>query len=74
MTHFLKSNAVTIITTGTIGHGARDYANKIMSDMNLCIIMIDGSGLSVIERRPAAIVEILNREAHHAMQLKKLEI
>ena len=74
LTHFLKSNAVLIVTTGSISDDARAYANSIMRDMNLCVVMIDGSDLDVIERRPAAIVEVLNREARHAMRLKQLEL
>lgn len=74
LTHFLKSNAVLIVTTGSISDDARAYANSIMRDMNLCVVMIDGSDLDVIERRPAAIVDVLNREARHAMRLKRLEL
>lgn len=74
LTHFLKSNVVVIVTTGVIGGEARRYANKIMADSNLCVVMIDGGDLSLIEARPAAIVDIFNREARHAMDLKKLDL
>lgn len=74
LTHFLKSNAVVMVSTGTIGKEARRYANKVMTDSNLCIIMVDGQDLDSIEARPATIVDVLNREAGHAMDLKKLEL
>ena len=73
LTHLLKSNAVVMISTGKIGDEARRYANRIMTDSNLCIVMVDGDDLSLIETRPAAIVDVLTREARHAMDLKELE-
>lgn len=53
---------------------ARRYANRIMADSNLCVVMIDGGDLAAIAARPAAMVDIFNREARHAMDLKKLEL
>ena len=74
LTHFLKSNAIVMVSTGVIGNEARRYANKVMTDSNLCVVMVDGNDLVLIEDRPAAIVDVLKREAHHAMDLKKLEL
>ncbi len=74
LTHFLKSNAIVMVSTGEIGGEARRYANKIMADSNLCIVMVDGNDLALIEARPAAIVDVFTREARHAMDLKKLEL
>ena len=74
LTHFLKSNVIVMVSTGGIGAEARRYSNKIMADSNLCIVMVDGRDLDSIEGRPAAIVEVFNREARHAMDLKKLVI
>lgn len=74
LTHFLKSNAIVMVSTGEIGPAARRYANKIMADSNLCIVMVDGSDLARIEERPASIVDVFTREARHAMDLKKLEL
>lgn len=73
LTHFLKSNAIVIVSTGSIGNEARRYADKIMADSNLCIVMMDGHDLDLIEARPSAVVDVLTREAHHAMDLKRLE-
>jgi len=74
LTHFLKSNAIVMVSTGEIGGEARRYANKIMADSNLCIVMVDGNDLALIEARPAAIVDVFTREARHAMDLKRLKI
>ena len=63
-----------MVSTGEIGGEARRYANKIMTDSNLCIVMVDGNDLAFIEARPAAIVDVFIREASHAMDLKKLEL
>ena len=74
LTHTLKSNAVAIVTTGEIGVRAREYATQVMQTLNLCIICIEGADLKLIEERPTAIVDVLAREAQHAMDLKKLDM
>ena len=74
LTHFVKSNVIVIVTTGIVGSEARRYANKIMADSNLAIIMLDGSDLQSISDRPAAILRAFEREARHALSLKHLEI
>ncbi len=74
LTHMLKSNVIVMISTGQIGSGARKYANTIMADSNLAIIMIDRADVESIVENPAHIVHVLNREAKHAMRLKKLAI
>ncbi|WCJ60310.1 restriction endonuclease [Fontisphaera persica] len=72
--HLLKSNVIVVVSTGEIGPAARGYANKVMGDTNLCIILVNGDDLKAIAASPAAIVDVFNREAAHAMRLKKLEI
>ena len=74
LTHLLKSNVIVMVSTGAIGEEARRYANKIMADSNLCVVMVDGSDLSRIEEQPAVIVDVFTREARHAMDLKKLDL
>lgn len=74
LTHFLKSNAIVIVSTGDISGDARRYANKVMQDTNLCIVMVDHHDLKVIKTNPAAIVDAFKREAHHAMTLKQLDM
>ncbi len=74
LTHFLKSNVIVIVSTGDIGPEARRYANKIMTDSNLCLVMIDRSDLGNIRHNPVHVVDVFSREAHHAMTLKKIEL
>jgi len=74
LTHLLKSNVIVIVTTGMIGGEARRYANKIMADSNLSIVMLDGGDLSAISTNPPGIVRAFEREAKHAMNLKKLDL
>ena len=74
LTHFLKSNVIVMVSTGKIGEEARRYANGIMRESNLCVVMVDGADLDRIEDRPAEIVDVFSREARHAMDLKKLHL
>ncbi len=74
LTAFIKSSVIVVVTTGTIGTEARRYANKIMRDSNLAIVMLDGPDLARITVNAAQIVNVFNREAHAAMQLKKLDL
>ena len=74
LTHFLKSNVIVIVTTGEISSEARRYANKIMTDSNLAIVMLDGGDLIAISEQPAEILRAFEREARHAMNLKKLDL
>lgn len=74
LTHMLKSNVIVMVSTGKIGRDARNYADLIMKQSNLCIVMLDGSDLDRIEVNPAALVDVLRREAQNAMTLKKIDI
>jgi site-specific DNA-methyltransferase (cytosine-N4-specific) len=74
LTHFLKSNVIVIVTTGEISSEARRYANKIMADSNLAIVMLDGGDLNAIGEQPGEILRAFEREARHAMNLKKLDL
>ena len=74
LTHFLKSNVIVMVTTGKIGSEARRYANRLMADSNLSIVMLDGGDLSTIGERPVEILRAFEREARHAMNLKRLEL
>ncbi len=73
LTHFLKSNVIVVVTRGEVGSEARRYANKIMRDSNLAIVMLDGTDLAAINKNPSAIVDVFYREARNAMKLKVLE-
>jgi hypothetical protein len=74
LTHFLKSTVIVIVTTGEIGTEARRYANKIMADSNLAIIMLDRTDLEAITGNSAYVVDVFRREAEHAMALKKIDL
>lgn len=74
LSHLLKSNAVIMVSTGFISEEARRYANKIMTETNLCIVMIDRADLNMIRENPTRIVDVFHREARHAMKLKRLEL
>ena len=63
-----------IVSTGDIGSEARRYANSIMAQSNLAVVMLDGADLKRIMEQPVSIIDIFEREAHSAMRLKKLEI
>lgn len=73
LTHLLNGNVIVVVTTGTVDARARRYANKVMADSDLAIVLIDGRDLKTIARRPARIVGIFEREARHAIALKKLD-
>jgi len=74
LTSFIKSNVIVMVSTGDIGPEARRYANKIMTESNLCIVMLDRTDLNAIRSNPSHVVDAFAREAIHAMQLKKLEL
>jgi len=74
LTHMLKSNVIVVVSTGTIGAEARSYANKVMNDSNLCLVMIDRDDVARVQKNPADIVDVFNREAKHAMTIKALDI
>jgi site-specific DNA-methyltransferase (cytosine-N4-specific) len=74
LTHMLKSTVIVIVSTGQIGKEARRYANKVMTDSNLCVVMVDRADMTKLKQNPAAIVDVFNREAKHAMKIKALEI
>jgi hypothetical protein len=74
LTAFIKSNVIVIVTTGTIGGEARRYANKIMRDSNLAVIMLDGADLDRISANTSQIGDVFKREARMAMELKKPDL
>lgn len=74
LTHMLKSNAIVIVSTGAIGPEARRYAQTVMKDSNLAIILIDKEDIDRISEAPPTIIDVLRREAKNAMRLKKLEL
>ncbi len=63
-----------MVSTGDIGSEARRYANRVMTDTNLCVVMVDKADMTQIAENPISIVDVLNREARHAMQIKALKL
>ncbi len=43
-----KSSVIVMVTTGTVGSEARHYANKIMRDSNLAVVMLDRADIDRI--------------------------
>ncbi len=74
LTHLLNSNVIVIVSTGDVGAEARRFANKMLRDSNLAIAMIDRDDITEIIENPVRILDVLNREARHAMKLKALEM
>ncbi|HEX5414594.1 MAG TPA: restriction endonuclease [Chloroflexota bacterium] len=74
LTHLLKSNVIVMVSTGRIGTAARSYANTIMRESNLCVVMVDRDDILAIASNPIGIVDILHREARHAMTIKRLDM
>lgn len=74
LTHMLKSSVVVIVGTGDIGAEARKYANKIMTDSNLAIVMVDHADIEAIKALPTRIVDVFLREAKHAMKVKRIDV
>lgn len=72
LTHMLKSNVIVVVSTGSIGAEARKYANSIMKESHLCIIMINKEDIESIKNNPTNIIDIFNREAKQTMSLKTL--
>jgi hypothetical protein len=70
----LKSTVIVVVGTGDIGPAARNYANQVMANTNLCIVLLDSRDIAQIKDSPSAIVDAFNREAAHAMKLKALDL
>jgi hypothetical protein len=74
LTFQLKANVVMVVSTGTIGSEARNYASHVMRTTNLDLILVDKEDLERIRTNPTWIAMVLEREARNAMQIKKLEL
>jgi site-specific DNA-methyltransferase (cytosine-N4-specific) len=73
LTVLLKTSVVVIVSTGEIGAEARRYANQVMRDSHLAMVLLDHADLERLCQSPSAIVEVLQRESTHAAQVKKLQ-
>lgn len=70
----IRTNVIMIVTTGTIGSKARDFAERIMQDTNYQIILLEKTHLAQIKENPAAIIEILHAQSERAMTLKRNQL
>ncbi|MFQ3651484.1 MAG: hypothetical protein SNJ75_14250 [Gemmataceae bacterium] len=68
----LRSTVLVMISTGEISSETRRYANQVMRDTPLSILLVDRADLERLCRSPVGLVELLQREASHAAQVKKL--
>lgn len=74
LSHVLKTNVIVIMTTGLVSKTAKDYAAKIMKEMNLCIVFIERDDIREVMEEPSYIVNILNRESMKAKRIKVLDL
>lgn len=74
LTRYFNSSVIVVISTGQIGSTAKQYANQIMTDTNLAIVMIDQFDMEKIANNSDFFVDVLHREAKHAMKLKKFDL
>lgn len=70
----LKSNVIMVVTAGQFSKDARGYVNAMMQTTNLNVILLDRSDLSLLSGDPTRIVELLDREARHAVDIKRIEV
>ena len=61
-----------MMTTGHLSSDAIKYANTIMEETNLCILILEGKDIDAIIDNPTSIVGILNKQALKAKKVKVL--
>ena len=74
LSHVLKTNVIVILTTGKASKPAKDYATKVMKELNLCIIFIENDDIDKVLTSPSNIVSILNRESLKVKKIKVLDL
>lgn len=70
----LNSTVIMVVSTRQFSRDAHGYADAIMRKSNLQVILLQGSDLAEIKRSPARIVDVLQAQARHAMDVKKLDV
>lgn len=71
---FLMSNVIVVVSTGSFSQAARDYARHIMKASNLAIVLIDDNDIEQVLIERTAMLDILEREARIAFELKPLSL
>lgn len=74
LAQIIKTNVIMIVTTGRIGHKARIFAERIMQDTNLQVILLHQVDLKRIKTDPTVISDILRSQSEVAMTLKRNQI
>jgi site-specific DNA-methyltransferase (cytosine-N4-specific) len=74
LAQYLNTKAIVIVTTGRIGRSARRYADHIMRNNNLAILMIEDEDIKAVLNSPVEMLNILDREAESAKRLKPLDL
>jgi hypothetical protein len=74
LTYYLLSNVIVMLTRGVIGEDARRYANDAMRKTSLAIVLRDGADVAEIVARPLVVLDVLEREAAYALELKPLDV
>lgn len=70
----LRSHIILMVTSGRVGQEARGYATDIMKQTHLNIAFFDHQDLQRMASDASAIIDVLRREAQHAMQIKHTEV
>ncbi|MDI7268100.1 MAG: restriction endonuclease, partial [Myxococcota bacterium] len=68
----LRSNVIMVVTTRRFSSDAKRFADSIMKDTNLQVILLDEADLSLVVASPARLAEVLHAQAEHAMEVKDL--
>lgn len=69
----LRPHIILIVTSGRVGQEARAYATDVMKQTYLNIAFLDRDDLQRIASDPSAVIDVLRREAEHAMEIKRSE-
>jgi DNA modification methylase len=64
------ANVIMVVGSKKISDSALTFRKKIVSTSNLNIILIDGPMLQTIINDPPQLIEVLHKQAEHALRLK----
>lgn len=70
----IRSNVIMVVTTGSIGQKATEFAAQVMRETNHQIVLLSRSELKKIEVDPSEITGILRRQSEAAMTLKREQL
>jgi hypothetical protein len=70
----MRTNVIMFVCTGAIGSAVRTFARTVMENTPMQIILLGHAELAQISSSPASIAQILNDQAHQAMEIKRVQI